>query len=128
MYVDTGDIEGEGQRLNAPYMVKSNVARNPHHFANLMGYFDFYNALDPDMWLVTLDGYDTADRPESHFYPQYAYLYRYSNYGYAKDVRYPDGADMQISWLNGFTYANGEQMRKHSTLTDAAQWLDLTQP
>ena len=52
-YVETGDAEGCAQRLNARYMKPCNVARNPHHFANKMGYEEFFDRLNPDYWLIS---------------------------------------------------------------------------
>lgn len=120
-YIDTGDIEGEAQRLNWQYMRKCNVARNPHHFANFMGYFKFYNTLAPDVWLVTLTGYTETTRPADTYFPQYCYLYRYADYGYTNTVIYPNGSAVEITWKNDFTNVSGERMRLDSTLSDATQ-------
>ena len=90
-YIDTGDVEGEAQRLNAKDMRKCDVARNPHHFANLMGYFDWYVTLSPDYWLVTLSDYT---RP----YVYVSYLYRFALEGFANKIIYPYDGDAEITW------------------------------
>lgn len=46
-YVDCGDIEVDAQILNASDMRQCTIMKNPHHFANYMGYWKFFGALDP---------------------------------------------------------------------------------
>lgn len=73
-YVETGDVEGCAQRLNARYMKPCNVARNPHHFANKMGYEEFFDRLNPDYWLIS-NHFHTSD---SGFEEIDVYTYRTS--------------------------------------------------
>lgn len=120
-YVDTGDIEGEAQRLNAQYMQKCDVARNPHHFANCMGYLDFYNALSPDVWLVTLTGYTSESRPAANFSTHYSYLYRYTMYGYSDTVLYPNGSDVSVKYNDGIIALDGDRMLLNAMTSDAMQ-------
>lgn len=106
-YVDTGDAEGEAQRLNVQNMPKATVARNPHHFANMMGYFEWYNRLSPEYWIVTLTAYeDTQSVPITYV----SYIYRYVTYGYASNVLYPYTQDIDITWHGSITAISGDRM------------------
>lgn len=86
-YLETGDIEGEAQRLNAADMQKVNVARNPHHFANKQGYELFYDRINPDYWLVSNHFHSTTEVPEriDVYAFNISYLFRYLYYN-SKDT------------------------------------------
>lgn len=95
-YCDTGDVEGEAQRLNLANMRKVDVARNPHHFANRMGYMAWYQALAPETWIVTLTNNQVYAMGANDVAYQVSYLYRYVQYAngtnrvyyaYNRDVR-----------------------------------------
>lgn len=106
-YVDAGDAEGEAQRLNVQNMPKATVARNPHHFENMMGYFEWYNRIDPEYWIVTLKAYeDTQSVPFTYV----SYIYRYVAYGYASNVLYPYSQGISISWHGSIDSASGDRM------------------
>lgn len=81
-YVDTGDIEGMAQSFYAQYMNKCNVMLNPHHFANKMGYEEFFNKLNPDYILVAnhfITG-ETDINAVSVYNYRFSYLFRYLLY------------------------------------------------
>lgn len=100
--LDAGDIEGEAQRLNVPYMRKATVARNPHHFANQMGYYEWYNRVSPDYWYATLVNGQSASVGGS-VSPYIAYLYRYVKYGNGTNfVVYPYDRWVHFHFKNGY--------------------------
>ena len=102
-YVDLGDIEGEGQRLNAPYMQPANVVLNPHHFVNKMGYEEFFNKLNPDYWLVANHFYDVDDDERIDVYNyRLSYLYRYNTFnGLNKPIITNISTNVELKILNG---------------------------
>lgn len=78
-YLDTGDIEGEAQIKLHNYMNPVCIAKNPHHFFNRMGYENFYDRLQPQIWLVSdnfkaISGILEVGRFDA------CYLYRYLVY------------------------------------------------
>ena len=83
--LDAGDVEGEAQRLNVPYMRKCDVARNPHHFVNRMGYKEWYDRISPTYWYATLQQNQVASMGGGKTATYYSYLYRYIRYGHGSN-------------------------------------------
>ena len=68
-YVDTGDIEGEAQRLNEQYMESADVVLLPHHNANAWGYLPFFKKLNPKCFCVTSRATSTS-KPSEYLYSE----------------------------------------------------------
>lgn len=132
-YVDTGDVEGAAQQIYKNKIGKCNVAKNPHHFANRMGVFEFYKNLNPDIWLSTNNIRPKDETLVNVYSYQAGYLARYlmwmedntpylgnvgqeiaiaMNHG---NVDYFSGADCGI--YNYTTLTSGRLDRMHFTMS-----------
>jgi hypothetical protein len=110
-YLETGDIEGEAEKLNAMDMQKVNVARNPHHFANKQGYELFYDRVNPDYWMVSNHFQSTTEVPEriDVYVFNISYLFRYLYYN-SKDTNILTNISQNVDFVinNGIIeVANG---------------------
>ena len=67
------------EKFNAPLMRPCNIARNPHHFANKMGFEEFFDRLNPDYWLVSNHFHTTqSDVEEIDVYTyRTSYIFKY---------------------------------------------------
>ena len=101
-YIDCGDVEGEAQRLNAPFMKHAHVMKNPHHWANNMGYMEFFNRISPN--LITTN-YEHAygeitntPTPNSSILPSYIFRYIKDN---GMDVFDTSTENVEVLMKNG---------------------------
>lgn len=52
-YLELGDLEGMGQKLNLEYIQPVDVCKVPHHAANKMGVENFFEKINPNFWILS---------------------------------------------------------------------------
>lgn len=52
-YLELGDLEGMGQKLNLEYIQPVDVCKVPHHVANKMGVENFFEKINPNFWILS---------------------------------------------------------------------------
>lgn len=102
VYVDTGDIEGAAQQIYKDKIGMATVAKNPHHFDNRMGVFEFYQQLSPKIWFSTNNLKPATDTEVEQYAYMQGYLARYlvwmeDNTPYLGNV----GVDVEIELAHG---------------------------
>ena len=79
-YLDCGDIETAAQKLNCKDMCKTTIMKNPHHMANIMGYWKFFSTCNPDIIYYNIYLNLMDSQPDfTDFGLQWCYTYRYIN-------------------------------------------------
>lgn len=84
-YVDCGDVEGCAQQMNYMKMHECSCAKIPHHCGNYMGYYKFFDRLNPDAWIYNI--YDNTTVDPIDIYKIYAsWHYRFIKYRNLKSI------------------------------------------
>lgn len=84
-YVDCGDIEGAAQVANESKMKECSCAKIPHHMGNYMGWYKFFDNLNPDVWIFNIYNNDKVSIPD--IYSIWAsWHYRYCKYRDIKEM------------------------------------------
>lgn len=76
-YVDCGDIETAAQELNANDMQPATIVKYPHHNANRMGDYHFFDKLACDNYAYSLYNNQLGSQEYAESAFQVGYLYRY---------------------------------------------------
>lgn len=75
-YVDCGDVEGAAQLANFEKMYECTCVKIPHHLNNYMGYYKFFDRLNPDAWIYNLYDNDLVSEPDIYgIYSSWHYRY-----------------------------------------------------
>lgn len=96
-FVSTGDIEVCAQTLNTPDMKKCTILQVPHHNTNINCDIDFFNALNPDIYIY--NWYSSFSFGSSSF--QIGWLYRYLTQSNNKPLYVNHLKDVNIEAIDG---------------------------
>ena len=98
-YVDCGDVEGAAQMVNASKMHECSCSKVPHHMGNYMGYYQFFDNLNPDCWIYNIYNNNRASIPD--IYSIWAsWHYRYVKYRNLKNVYCNAATDVTVKISN----------------------------
>lgn len=106
-FYQTGDIEGAAQKVLEPLIDSATVAWVPHHLSNYMGWYRFFDKMNPVFWLVNIGGQDPTTTEINVFSLYLCYSFKYIKFRNATPIISNKGEDAVITIVDGYCRNDG---------------------